>query len=101
MAADMLKIRAGHQRRLAGPSDGRRAAGRPRATLGAWRHRPDRPPEQLDRYVLALGDARIAIRRLELRVSPLESMFFALTTDDGSVDRLEPDEFAERVLTSA
>ena len=25
----------------------------------------------------------------------------ALTTDDGSIDRLEPDEYAERVLTSA
>ena len=32
--------------------------------------------------MLALGEARIAIRRLELRVSPLESMFFALTSDD-------------------
>ncbi len=33
----------------------------------------------LDEYVLALGAAGVAVRRLELRVSPLESMFFALT----------------------
>jgi len=52
----------------------------------------------LDRYVLALGDARVAVRRLELRVSPLESMFFALTADDLQLDDLEPHEFAERVL---
>ncbi len=52
----------------------------------------------LDPYVLALGDARIAVRRLELRVSPLESMFFALTSDDAQLEELEPHEFAERVL---
>jgi ABC-2 type transport system ATP-binding protein len=52
----------------------------------------------LDPYVLALGDARIVVRRLELRVSPLESMFFALTSDDAQLDELEPHEFAERVL---
>ena len=33
----------------------------------------------LDALVLALGDARVAVRRLELLVSPLESMFFALS----------------------
>jgi ABC-2 type transport system ATP-binding protein len=55
----------------------------------------------LDRYVLALGDARIAIRRLELRVSPLESMFFALTSDDTELEDLNPNEFAERVIASA
>jgi ABC-2 type transport system ATP-binding protein len=33
----------------------------------------------LDEFVLALGRSDIAIRRLELPVSPLESMFFALT----------------------
>jgi ABC-2 type transport system ATP-binding protein len=33
----------------------------------------------LDLYVVALGQAGVAIRRLELLVSPLESMFFALT----------------------
>ncbi len=34
---------------------------------------------KLDPYVLALGAAAIAVRRLELTVSPLESMFFTLT----------------------
>jgi ABC-2 type transport system ATP-binding protein len=58
-------------------------------------------PESIDAFVLALGDARIAIRRLELRVSPLESMFFALNTDDSAVDQLEPEEYAEKVLASA
>ncbi|HEV3128446.1 MAG TPA: ABC transporter ATP-binding protein [Solirubrobacteraceae bacterium] len=33
----------------------------------------------LDPYVLALGQAGVAVRRLELEVSPLESMFFQLT----------------------
>ena len=55
------------------------------------------PPEALDELVLALGDARIAVRRLELLVSPLESMFFWLTGEDhteaGSAD------FAEKVLS--
>jgi ABC-2 type transport system ATP-binding protein len=36
---------------------------------------------RVDAYVLDLGRANIAVRRLELVVSPLESMFFALTTD--------------------
>jgi ABC-2 type transport system ATP-binding protein len=57
-------------------------------------------PGALDGYVLALGDARIAVRRLELRVSPLESMFFALMSDEPRLDELEPDEFAARVLAS-
>ncbi len=35
--------------------------------------------QELDSYVLALGLQRVAVRRLELRLSPLESMFFALT----------------------
>jgi len=35
--------------------------------------------ERLDPYVLALGQAGVAVRRLDLRVSPLESMFFQLT----------------------
>jgi ABC-2 type transport system ATP-binding protein len=34
---------------------------------------------QLDPYVLAMGSAGIAVRRLELLVSPVEAMFFALT----------------------
>jgi ABC-2 type transport system ATP-binding protein len=58
-------------------------------------------PESIDALVLALGDARIVIRRLELRVSPLESMFFALNTDDSAVDRLEPEQYAEKVLAGA
>jgi ABC-2 type transport system ATP-binding protein len=36
---------------------------------------------RVDDYVLDLGRAEIAVRRLELVVSPLESMFFALTSD--------------------
>jgi ABC-2 type transport system ATP-binding protein len=35
--------------------------------------------DRLDPFVLALGAAGVAVRRLELVVSPLESMFFALT----------------------
>lgn len=35
--------------------------------------------EALDRLVLTLGREGIAVRRLELRTRPLESMFFALT----------------------
>jgi ABC-2 type transport system ATP-binding protein len=35
----------------------------------------------LDPFVFALGDARVAVRRLELLASPLESMFFALTSE--------------------
>jgi ABC-2 type transport system ATP-binding protein len=38
-------------------------------------------PDAMDRYVLALGQAGVPVRRLELRVSPLESMFFELTGD--------------------
>ncbi len=38
-------------------------------------------PGCLDAYVLALGRADVAIRSLEMLVSPLESMFFALTSD--------------------
>jgi ABC-2 type transport system ATP-binding protein len=34
---------------------------------------------RLDPYVLALGQAGVAVRRLELRVGPLEAMFFELT----------------------
>ena len=57
-------------------------------------------PDRLDEFVLALGDARIAIRRLELLVSPLESMFFALTSGEGSLEQLEPHELTERALAS-
>jgi ABC-2 type transport system ATP-binding protein len=40
--------------------------------------------ESLDHFVLALGRAGIPVRRLELLVSPLESMFFALTGEGTS-----------------
>ena len=55
------------------------------------------------RLVALLGDARVLIRRLELVVSPLESMFFALTTDDGAaaLDALEPQELADTILAGA
>jgi ABC-2 type transport system ATP-binding protein len=52
----------------------------------------------LDELVFALGDARVAIRRLDLLVSPLETMFFALTSDGAALDELEPEELAETVL---
>ena len=56
-------------------------------------------PDSLDALVLALGDARVVIRRLELLVSPLESMFFALTTDhQGGLGGLAPHELAQQVL---
>ena len=57
----------------------------------------------LDPYVLALGSAGVAIRRLELQVSPLESMFLALTSET----EIEPGapaelaELAERELAEA
>ena len=51
--------------------DPARAAGRSR--------RGRRAPTWMDELVAALGDAHVLIRRLELIVSPLESMFFALT----------------------
>jgi ABC-2 type transport system ATP-binding protein len=54
----------------------------------------------LDAFVLALGDARVVIRRLDLLVSPLESMFFSLTGAE-LVDKLEPDALADKVLAAA
>ena len=57
-------------------------------------------PDRLDALVLALGDARVIIRRLEQLVSPLEGMFFALTADD-TPDKLEPHELAEKVMAAA
>jgi ABC-2 type transport system ATP-binding protein len=42
----------------------------------------------LDGYVIALGRADVAVRRLDLESSPLEALFFALTED-------EPDEAAD------
>jgi ABC-2 type transport system ATP-binding protein len=50
--------------------------------------------DSLDSYVLALGAAGVAVRRLELLASPVESMFFALTSDDGQAPG-KPSELAE------
>jgi ABC-2 type transport system ATP-binding protein len=58
--------------------------------------------DRLDDFVLALGDARIAVRRLDLLASPLETMFFTLTADEGAaVAELEPEELAETVLAAS
>jgi ABC-2 type transport system ATP-binding protein len=54
----------------------------------------------VDAYVLDLGRADIAVRRLELVVSPLESMFFALTTDV-ELDHAGLTELAEAALAGA
>jgi ABC-2 type transport system ATP-binding protein len=43
----------------------------------------------LDAFVIALGHAGVAVRRLELLMSPLESMFFALTGERGEADGTE------------
>jgi ABC-2 type transport system ATP-binding protein len=56
--------------------------------------------DELDGFILALGDARIAVRRLELLVSPLESMFFALSEGQSVQDLASPD-LAERVFAGA
>ena len=60
-------------------------------------------PDRMDVLVAALGDARVLIRRLELVVSPLESMFFALTTDHGpaALETLEPQQLADTILAGA
>ena len=52
----------------------------------------------LDDFVLALGDARVAIRRLDLVASPLETMFFSLTSDGDPVAEMDPAQLAETVL---
>jgi hypothetical protein len=49
---------------------------------------------------MALAAAGVAVRRLELLVSPLESMFFALTGDT-AVEHFEPSALAERALARA
>ena len=51
----------------------------------------------VDPYVLDLGRADVAVRRLQLVVSPLESMFFALTSDV-EVDSAALAELAEAAL---
>ena len=60
-------------------------------------------PESMDELVAACGDARVLIRRLELVVSPLESMFFALTAehDGAALDELEPQQLADTILAGA
>jgi ABC-2 type transport system ATP-binding protein len=55
--------------------------------------------EGLDAYMLALGHADVAVRRLELVVSPLESMFFALTAEPANEPEGEPSS-TERVAAS-
>jgi len=52
---------------------------------------------RVDAYVLELGHAGVAVRRLELVVSPLESMFFALTSDV-ELDSAALTELAEAAL---
>ncbi len=84
-----------HALRLAVEHEGLRAQRSPRGGIVLTVR-----PGVLDGYVLALGEARIAVRRLELRVSPLESMFFALMSDQPRLDELAPDEYATRVLAS-
>ncbi|MBV9607771.1 MAG: ABC transporter ATP-binding protein [Solirubrobacterales bacterium] len=54
----------------------------------------------LDPFVLSLGRAGIAVRRLELLLSPLESMFFALT-GEADPDAVGIAEVAEAVLAGA
>ncbi len=56
-------------------------------------------PGALESYVLALGRAGVATTRLQQLVSPLESMFFALTTAT-EIDVTEPIDLAERVLAA-
>jgi ABC-2 type transport system ATP-binding protein len=54
----------------------------------------------LDAFVLELGRAGVAVRRLELLLSPLESMFFALTGESaaGPIDLAD---LADAVLAGA
>jgi ABC-2 type transport system ATP-binding protein len=46
--------------------------------------------DALDATVLALGRAGVAVRRLELTVTPLESMFFALAEQPRITDASKP-----------
>jgi len=54
--------------------------------------------DALDPYVLALGAAGVAVRRLELLASPVESMFFALTGGQPEPDRSTDAEIAPEAL---
>jgi ABC-2 type transport system ATP-binding protein len=80
---------------IAGGIPGVRAARSPRGRLAIAVQ-----GGSLDALVLALGDARVAVRRLELLVSPLESMFFSLSGDERA-DELEPHDLADRVFARA
>jgi ABC-2 type transport system ATP-binding protein len=48
--------------------------------------------DSLDAYMLAVGAAGVAVRRLELLVSPLESMFFVLTGGEQPPERSSSEE---------
>ena len=54
----------------------------------------------LDPFVLELGRAGVAVRRLELLLSPLESMFFALT-GDADADSVALADLADEILAGA
>jgi ABC-2 type transport system ATP-binding protein len=54
--------------------------------------------QSLDSFVVALVEARVALRRLHQLISPLESTFFALTSDEALPD-MEPIELDRRALT--
>ncbi len=55
---------------------------------------------ELDGFVLALASEAVAVRRLELLASPLESMFFALS-EDRAAGELASGELADRLLAEA
>jgi ABC-2 type transport system ATP-binding protein len=77
---------------LAAGRPGVRAARSARGTLTVAIAETD-----LDAFILALAAEAIAVRRLELLASPLESMFFALS-EDRAVSEIAPDEVADHVL---
>jgi ABC-2 type transport system ATP-binding protein len=82
----------GRALQIAAAARGVRAGRSPRGDLAIVIEQP----EAFDPLMLALADARLVIRRLEQQVSPLESMFFALTEDD-ALEGLAPHEVAERI----
>ena len=49
-------------------------------------------PAALDGYAVALGRAGVAVRRLELLVSPLKTLFFSLTGDDAGATAAPPEQ---------
>jgi len=77
---------------LAAARPGVRAARSARGTLTVAVAEPE-----LDGFTLSLAADGVAVRRLELLASPLESMFFALSEDRSGAE-LAPDEVAARVL---